>query len=88
MKKIICTLIFLLLTNFSLAAMSGDSGDNKENLYKTAKKIRDVGDDREESIIDKARHLVNGYWKTHPQMRNTINLYLVGNFHEIVTNIR
>ena len=36
MKKIICTLIFLLLTNFSLAAMSGDSGDNKENLYKTA----------------------------------------------------
>ena len=39
MKKIICTLIFLLLTNFSLAAMSGDSGDNKENLYKTAKKL-------------------------------------------------
>ena len=43
MKKIICTFIFLLLTNFSLAAMSGDSsgsgGSNKENLYKTAKKL-------------------------------------------------
>ena len=39
MKKIICTLIFLLLTNFSLAAMSGDSGNNQENLYKTAKKL-------------------------------------------------
>ena len=39
MKKIICTLIFLLLTNFSLAAMSGDSGNNQKNLYKTAKKL-------------------------------------------------
>ena len=39
MKKIICTLIFLLLTNFSLAAMSGDSDNNQENLYKAAKKL-------------------------------------------------
>ena len=39
MKKIICTLIFLLLTNFSLAAMSGDSGNNQKNLYKAAKKL-------------------------------------------------
>ena len=39
MKKIICTLIFLLLTNFSLAAMSGDSGNNQDNLYKAAKKL-------------------------------------------------
>ena len=39
MKKIVCTFIFLLLTNFSLAAMSGDSGSNQENLYKAAKKL-------------------------------------------------
>ena len=39
MKKIIYTFIFLLLTNFSLAAMSGDSGGNQENLYKAAKKL-------------------------------------------------
>ena len=44
MKKIICTFTFLLLTNFSLAAMSGDSGgkdssSNQENLYKAAKQL-------------------------------------------------
>jgi len=39
MKKIICTFIFLLLTNLSLAAMSGGSGSNQENLYKSAKKL-------------------------------------------------
>ena len=39
MKKIVCTLIFLLLTNFSLAAMSGDGSSNQENLYKAAKKL-------------------------------------------------
>jgi len=39
MKKIIYTCVFLLLTNFSLAAMSGDSGGNQENLYKAAKKL-------------------------------------------------
>jgi tetratricopeptide (TPR) repeat protein len=39
MKKIICIFILLLLTNFSLAAMSGDSGNNQDNLYKTAKKL-------------------------------------------------
>ena len=39
MKKIICALIFLLLTNFSLAAMSGDSDNNQKNLYKAAKKL-------------------------------------------------
>ena len=39
MKKIVCIFIFLLLTNFSLAAMSGDSGNNQDNLYKTAKKL-------------------------------------------------
>ena len=39
MKKIIFTFIFLSLTNFSLAAMSGDSGSNQENLYKAAKKL-------------------------------------------------
>ena len=39
MKKIVCTFIFLLLTNFSLAAMSGDGGSNQENLYKAAKKL-------------------------------------------------
>ena len=39
MKKIISTFIFLLLTNFSLAAMSGDSGNNQDNLYKAAKKL-------------------------------------------------
>ena len=39
MKKIICTLVFLLLTNFSLAAMSGDSSNNQDNLYKAAKKL-------------------------------------------------
>ena len=39
MKKIIFTFIFLLLTNFSLAAMSGDCGSNQENLYKAAKKL-------------------------------------------------
>ena len=37
MKKIICIFILLLLTNFSLAAMSGDS--NQENLYQAAKKL-------------------------------------------------
>jgi len=39
MKKIICIFILLLLTNFSLAAMSGGSGNNQDNLYKTAKKL-------------------------------------------------
>ena len=39
MRKIICALIFLSLTNFSLAAMSGDSGNNQDNLYKAAKKL-------------------------------------------------
>ena len=39
MKKIIYTLIFLLLTNLSLAAMSGGDGNNPENLYKAAKKL-------------------------------------------------
>ena len=44
MKKIIYTFVFLLLANFSLAAMTGDSGSkdsssNQENLYKTAKKL-------------------------------------------------
>ena len=39
MKKIICTFVFLLFTNFSLAAMTGDSGSNQENLYKAAKKL-------------------------------------------------
>ena len=39
MKKTICIFILLLLTNFSLAAMSGDSGNNQENLYKAAKKL-------------------------------------------------
>ena len=39
MKKVIFTLIFLLLSNLSLAAMSGDSGNNQENLYKAAKKL-------------------------------------------------
>ena len=37
MKKIICTLIFLLLTNFSLAAMSGDSGNNQKIYTKQRK---------------------------------------------------
>ena len=44
MKKIISTFIFLLLTNFSLAAMTGDSGSkdsssNQENLYKAAQRL-------------------------------------------------
>ena len=39
MKKIICIFILLLLTNFSLAAMSGGSGNNQDNLYKAAKKL-------------------------------------------------
>ena len=44
MKKIIYTFVFLLLANFSLAAMSGDSGSkdsssNQENLYKAAKQL-------------------------------------------------
>ena len=40
MKKIIFTFIFLLLTNLSLAAMSGDSSSgNQENLYKAAKRL-------------------------------------------------
>ena len=41
MKKIFCTFIFLLLTNLSIAAMTGDSSstNNQENLYKEAKKL-------------------------------------------------
>ena len=44
MKKIIYTLIFLLLSNFSLAAMGGDSDgkdsdSNQKNLYKAAKSL-------------------------------------------------
>ena len=44
MKKIIYTFVFLLLANFSLAAMTGDSGSkdsssNQENLYKAAKQL-------------------------------------------------
>ncbi len=39
MKKIICIFMLLLLTNLSLAAMSGDSSNNQDNLYKAAKKL-------------------------------------------------
>ena len=40
MKKIIYTFVFLLLANFSLAAMTGNSGsNNKVNLYKEAKRF-------------------------------------------------
>ena len=44
MKKIIYTFVFLLLANFSLAAMTGDSGSkdsssNQENLYKAAQRL-------------------------------------------------
>ena len=39
MKKIICIFILLLLTNLSLAAMSGGSDNNQDNLYKAAKKL-------------------------------------------------
>ena len=39
MKKIIYTFVFLLLANFSLAAMTGDSSSNQENLYKAAKQL-------------------------------------------------
>ena len=44
MKKIIYTFVFLLLANFSLAAMTGDSGSkdsssNQENLYKAARRL-------------------------------------------------
>ena len=39
MKKIVCTFIFLLLANFSFAAMSGDGSSNQENLCKAAKKL-------------------------------------------------
>ena len=39
MKKIICIFISLLLANLSLAAMSGNSDNNQENLYKAAKKL-------------------------------------------------
>ena len=44
MKKIIYTFVFVLLANFSLAAMTGDSGSkdsssNQENLYKAAKQL-------------------------------------------------
>ena len=39
MKKIIYVFIFSLLANFSLAAMSGDSGSDQKNLYKNAKKL-------------------------------------------------
>ena len=42
MKKIIFTFTFLLLTNLSLAAMSGDSGgkdSGSNNLYKAAKRL-------------------------------------------------
>ena len=44
MKKIIYTFVFLLLANFSLAAMTGNSGSkdsssNQENLYTAAKQL-------------------------------------------------
>ena len=44
MKKIIYTFVLLLLANFSLAAMTGDSGSkdsssNQKNLYKAAKQL-------------------------------------------------
>ena len=44
MKKIIYTFVFLLLANFSLAAMTGDSGSkdsssSQKNLYKAAKQL-------------------------------------------------
>ena len=39
MKKIICTFIFLLLTNSGLTAMSGNGDSNQKNLYKAAKKL-------------------------------------------------
>ena len=44
MKKIIYTFVLLLLANFSLAAMTGDSGSkdsssNQENLYKAAQRL-------------------------------------------------
>ena len=44
MKKIIYTFVLLLLANFSLAAMTGDSGSkdsssSQKNLYKAAKQL-------------------------------------------------
>ena len=39
MKKIICFITLLLLSNICLAAGSSDNGDSKDSLYKGAKKL-------------------------------------------------
>ena len=39
MKKVICVILLILLSNSSFAAMSSGDGNNQENLYKEAKKL-------------------------------------------------
>ena len=39
MRKIICLIVLLLLSNACLAAGSSSNGDNKDSLYKGAKKL-------------------------------------------------
>ena len=71
MKKIICTFIFLLLTNFSLAAMSGDSGSNQENLYKAAKKLITKAKKLEKK--DKLEKALKLYAKAYDKLKKAYN---------------
>ena len=88
MKKIIFTFIFLLLTNFSLAAMSGDSGSNQENLYKAAKKLITKAKKLEKKDkLEKALKLYSKAYdkdKKNPDILNYLGFALrkVGNFEE------
>ena len=71
MKKIICTFIFLFLTNFSLAAMSGDSGSkdsggNQENLYKVAKSL--IGKAKKLEKKDKLEKALKLYSKAYDKL--------------------
>ena len=71
MKKIIFTFIFLLLTNFSLAAMSGDGDSNQENLYKAAKKL--VVKAKKLEKKDKLEKALKLYTKAYDKLKKAYN---------------
>ena len=67
MKKIICVLTFLVLTNFSFAAGSSSNSNDKEaNLYKEAKKFISKAKKLEKK--DKVEKALNLYSKAHDKL--------------------
>ena len=76
MKKIIFTFFFLLLTNLSLAAMTGDSGskgsnDNQGTLYKVAKQLIIKAKKLEKK--DKLEKALKLYSKAYDKLKKAYN---------------